>query len=116
MCVCVCVWYLELLLGDVGAPRLQQLQHFGDEVAAAEVVGAQRIEQHVLGFTAHLWQRSRGQRSLSRSEGHSLRVCVCELVCVCECVCVSMCVRVCEHVCVCVSVCVCVCQNVCCFL
>lgn len=36
--------YFELLLCDVGTVRFEELQHVGDEVSAAEVVGPQSCE------------------------------------------------------------------------
>ena len=46
--------YFELLLCDVAAVGLEELQHVGDEVAAAEVVGSQRGEENPLGPATHL--------------------------------------------------------------
>lgn len=46
--------YFKLLLCDVTAAGLQELQHVGDQVPAAEVVGPQRGEEHTLGFAPHL--------------------------------------------------------------
>lgn len=50
----ILVSYFKLLLGDISAAWFQEFQHSGNEVPAAEVVGAQRREHHILGFTANL--------------------------------------------------------------
>ena len=42
------------MLGDVTAVGLQKLQHTGGDVSAAEVIRAQRREEHTLGLSPHL--------------------------------------------------------------
>jgi len=51
---CSAATYFELLLRDVAALGFEERQHVGDEVSAAEVVGAQSREQNPLGPAAHL--------------------------------------------------------------
>lgn len=45
--------YFELLLCDT-AVWVQELEDMGDQISAAEIVGSQRSEQHILSSAANL--------------------------------------------------------------
>ena len=65
----LCGTYFELLLRDVSAVGFEELQHVGDEVSAAEVVGSQSGEENPLGPTPHLAGGTAGSpRSTRQSE------------------------------------------------
>lgn len=55
------VTYFELLLCDT-AVRVQELEDMGDQISAAEIVGSQCSEQHILSSAANL----EVQKSLSK--------------------------------------------------
>lgn len=46
--------YFELLLCDTAVVRVQELEHMGNQISAAEIVGSQCSEQHNLSFAANL--------------------------------------------------------------
>lgn len=46
--------YFELLLRDTAVVWVEEPQHVGDQISAAEVVGSQRSEQHILSSAAYL--------------------------------------------------------------
>lgn len=46
--------YFELLLWDTAGVRVQKLQDMGDQISAAEIVGPQCREQHILSPGAYL--------------------------------------------------------------
>lgn len=46
--------YFELLLSNSAVVWVEKLEDMGDEVSAAEIVGSQCSEQHILSFAAYL--------------------------------------------------------------
>lgn len=46
--------YFELLLSDTAVVWVEKLKDMGDQISAAEIVGSQCCEQHILSFAAHL--------------------------------------------------------------
>lgn len=52
--MCRCKSYFELLLCDTAVVWVQELKNMGDQISAAEIVGSQCREQHILSSAANL--------------------------------------------------------------
>lgn len=53
--------YFELLLSDAAIVRVEKLQDMGDKISAAEIVGSQCSEQHILSSAANLEGNKKSQ-------------------------------------------------------